>query len=93
MTKLCKDCKHCLWHVPNVSATEEFFADDGPWCREALSRLARPADRTNGGFQPFNYHNLDAANVMVQRSVPLVFDFLSGSCGARARWFQPKESE
>jgi hypothetical protein len=91
MLKLCRDCKHRTWDVPNVSREEMFFANEGPWCNKALSRTFRPADLNNGGHKPLNHYALDAANVDAQRTVPIVFDTLSSSCGTRGRWFELKE--
>ena len=91
MTKLCKDCKHHLYVVHQVTRQELFFANDGTWCREALTRVSRARDRTDGGYENFNHFHLDAANVKRQRVVYPVFDILSSTCGSRGRWFVPKE--
>lgn len=92
MNKLCKDCSHCLWAVSN---TEEilFFSDDGPWCREALSRMRRTEDHTNGGYSHFTKQQLNEADVKLQRRIPIVFDVLVSMCGRRGRWFKPKEAK
>jgi hypothetical protein len=89
MTKrLCKDCRNCLWTVPNTKEIL-FFNEDGPWCWEALARMPRAFDPIKDGPAPFHKGQLNEADVKVQRNVPIVFDVLGRACGRRGRWFKP----
>lgn len=91
MTKLCRDCAHCLWTPPNTTGTPVFDSHTGPWCGAAISRLRRTPDRIRGGWLPLDFDQVHASAAKRNRKVIPVFDVLTGTCGSRGRWFAPKE--
>lgn len=93
MTNLCRDCKHCQWETPSFRGDFLLGSGNGPWCIKAMAHHRREPDLLRGGFKPLKPTQLGECRVDEQRSYPVIFDVLFGSCGRRGRWFEQVENK